>query len=73
MLGKQHHSVLCSVFWSQGDSVLFKGWGAKHSFNSFPYQLVNNRAQKSCVPALLLTWWMVLCFTLHRLKPQDVK
>lgn len=75
MLSKQHHSVLFlwPLGWLPGHQP---GWqravlrrGGKHSFNSCPYQLVNNKAQESCVPALLLILWMVLCFALHRVKP----
>lgn len=74
MLSKQHHSVLflwpearvakCCFRWGE--------WG-KHSFNSCPYQPVNNKDQESCEPALLLMLWMVSCFALHRVKPQVVK
>lgn len=72
MLSKQHHSVLFLWPGVRVAACCFRE-GGKHSFNSCPYQLVNNKAQESCVPALLLKLWMVSCFALHRMKPQDVK
>jgi len=63
MLSKQHHSVL---FLWPGARVPVRSF--REGGQTQLSQLVNNKAQESCVPALLLMLWMVSCFSLHRIK-----
>lgn len=73
MLSKQHRSVLFLWPGAMVAAPCFRE-GGKHSFNSCPHQPVSNKAQESCVLALLLMLWMVSSSSkLHRVKPQDVK